>query len=122
MRLEQIKTNEAAKIKKLMKRVKNLKGKNKKRTHRLNRLYKGRLNDEDLFGVNDIDGDEVIVDVTPGENVEQDATVAEKEAKDKRKGIMVEPAKPLKRKDQIAFDEEVARKLDAQMKAKMEDD
>nr|GEZ36929.1 xylulose kinase-1 [Tanacetum cinerariifolium] len=144
----------------------------------------GRMNDEDLFGVNDLDGDEVIVDIIAGENVEQDATVAEKEvsvaadevvttaesvegitvattlqiskddvtlaqtlieikaakprsrgvivqepcevrttlslqpsqplqAKDKDKGIMVEPKKPLKKKNQIAFDEEVARKLEA---------
>nr|GEV71809.1 hypothetical protein [Tanacetum cinerariifolium] len=35
---------------------------------------------------------------------------------------MVEPEKPLKKKDQIAFDEEVARNLDAQMKAKMEEE
>nr|GFB62252.1 hypothetical protein [Tanacetum cinerariifolium] len=40
-------------------------------------------------------------------------------AKDKCKGIMVEPKKPLKKKNQIAFDEEVARKLKAQMKAKI---
>nr|GEZ96302.1 hypothetical protein [Tanacetum cinerariifolium] len=136
----------------------------------------GMINDEDLFGVNDLDGDEVIMNVTAGENVEHDATVAEKEvsvaesvkgitaattlqiskddvtlaqnlieikaakpmargvivhepsefkitsssqpsqlpqAKDKGKGIMVEPKKPLKKKDQIAFDEEVVRKLDA---------
>nr|GFB08243.1 hypothetical protein [Tanacetum cinerariifolium] len=39
----------------------------------------GRMNDEDLFRVNDLDGDEVIVDVIAGENVEQDAIVAEKE-------------------------------------------
>nr|GEY33342.1 hypothetical protein [Tanacetum cinerariifolium] len=125
----------------------------------------GRMNDEDFFRVNDLDGDEVIMDVTVGENVEQDATVAQKEvsaaadevvttaksvegittattlqvskddvtlaqtlieikaakpkarAKDKGKGIMVEPKKPLKKKDQNAFDEEVTRKLDAQMKA-----
>nr|GFB84035.1 hypothetical protein [Tanacetum cinerariifolium] len=112
----------------------------------------GRMNDEDLFGVNDHDGDEVIVDVTAGENVERDATVTEKEvnavvdkvvttaesvegittattpqiskddAKDKGKGMMVEPEKPLKKKDQIAFDEEVARKLDAQMKAEIEEE
>nr|GFC45463.1 hypothetical protein [Tanacetum cinerariifolium] len=37
-----------------------------------------RMNDKDLFRVNNLDGDEVIVDVTAGENVEQDATVAEK--------------------------------------------
>nr|GEW46206.1 putative ribonuclease H-like domain-containing protein [Tanacetum cinerariifolium] len=179
--LDQIKTNQVAKIEKLKKRVKKLEGKKKKRTHGLNKLYKvglaarvesskeeeglgdqedaskqgriaeidanedlplinesaqdqGRMNDEDLFGVNDLDGDEVIVDVTAGENVEQDATVAEKRttsssqpsqlphAKDKGKGIIVEPKKPLKKKDQIVFDEEVARKLDAQMKAKMEEE
>nr|GEW47498.1 hypothetical protein [Tanacetum cinerariifolium] len=39
----------------------------------------GRMNEEDLFRVNDLDGDEVIVDVTAGKNVEQDATVVEKE-------------------------------------------
>nr|GEW40096.1 hypothetical protein [Tanacetum cinerariifolium] len=38
-----------------------------------------RMNNQDLFGVHDLDGDEVIVDITVGENVEQDATVAEKE-------------------------------------------
>nr|GEV11291.1 putative ribonuclease H-like domain-containing protein [Tanacetum cinerariifolium] len=151
----------------------------------------GRMDEEDLFGVHDLDGDEVFVDVTTGENVEQDTKFAKKEvstvadevvttvesvegitaattpqiskddvtlaqtlieikaakprargvivkepsefrttsslqssqlsqAKDKDKGIMIEPEKPLKKKDQIAFDEEVARKLDAQMKAKME--
>nr|GEU53717.1 hypothetical protein [Tanacetum cinerariifolium] len=137
-------------------------------------------------------GDEVIVDVTTGENVEQDATVAKKEVstagevvttaedvevttaattpqiskddvtlaqtlieikatkprarrvivqepsefrtksssqtsqlphgKDKGKEIMVEPKKPLKKKDQIALDEEVARKLEAQIKVEMEEE
>nr|GEX10633.1 hypothetical protein [Tanacetum cinerariifolium] len=185
--LEQIKTNQAAEIEKLKQRVKKLKGKKKKRTHGLKRLYKGRIpdidvdedlslinetvqyqgmmNDKDLFGVNDLDGDEVIVDVTAGENLEQGAIVAKKEvsatvdevvttaesveakpkakevtikdpsefrttspsqqsqppqAKDKGKGIMVEHEKPLKKKDQIALDEEVARKLEAEMKAEME--
>nr|GEU78950.1 hypothetical protein [Tanacetum cinerariifolium] len=77
--LKKIKTNQATKIEKLKKRVKKLEGKRKKRTHRLKSLYKGRMNDEDLFKVNDLDGDEVIVDVTSGENVKQHATVAEKE-------------------------------------------
>nr|GEW19891.1 hypothetical protein [Tanacetum cinerariifolium] len=92
--LEQIKTNQAAEIEKLKKRVKKLEGK-KKRTHRLKRLYKvgltvrvesseeeedpRKMNDEDLFGVNNLDGDEVIMDVTAGENVKQDATVVEKD-------------------------------------------
>nr|GEZ86544.1 ribonuclease H-like domain-containing protein [Tanacetum cinerariifolium] len=167
--LEQTKINQAAKIEKLKKRVKKLKGK-KKRPHGLKRLYKvrlsarvesskdeedqGRIKDQDLFGVHDLDGDKVFVDVTIGENVEQDATVAKSveeikaakpkakgvtieepsesittsppepsqplQAKDKDKGIMLEPEKPLKKKDQIALDEEVARKLKAEMKAKMD--
>nr|GFB58227.1 hypothetical protein [Tanacetum cinerariifolium] len=50
--LEQIKTNQAAKIEKLKKRVKKIKGKKKKRTHGLKRMYKERIAeidaDEDL--------------------------------------------------------------------------
>nr|GEV35188.1 ribonuclease H-like domain-containing protein [Tanacetum cinerariifolium] len=141
-----------------------------------------RMNEEEMFGVNDLDGDEVIVDATTGEEVEHSIKVAEKEvstadtvttagevvttaedvevttaattpqiskdeltlaqtlieikaakpkargvivqepsefrttsssqpsqlpqAKDKGKAIMVELEKPLKKKDQIAFDEE----------------
>nr|GEV59340.1 hypothetical protein [Tanacetum cinerariifolium] len=37
----------------------------------------GRIKDQDLFGVHDLDGDEVFLNVTTGENVEQDATAAE---------------------------------------------
>nr|GFD33977.1 hypothetical protein [Tanacetum cinerariifolium] len=37
-------------------------------------------------------------------------------SKDKGKAKMVEPKKPLKKKDQITLDEEVARKLEAEMK------
>nr|GEW81833.1 hypothetical protein [Tanacetum cinerariifolium] len=141
--LEQTKTNQAAKIKKLKKKVKKLEGKKKKSTHGLivssDEKDQGRMNDQDLFRVHDLDGDEVFVDVTTAKNVEQDAMVAEKEtlmeikatkpmekgviiqepsefrttslsqpsqAKEKGKGIMVEPEKPLKKKDQIALDEE----------------
>nr|GEU60853.1 putative ribonuclease H-like domain-containing protein [Tanacetum cinerariifolium] len=158
----------------------------------------GRMNEEEMFGVNNLDGDEVIVDITAGENVEQSTKDAKKEvstvdpvttagevvtttegikvtaaattpqiskdeltlaqtlikikaakpnegglivqeptkfkitsssqpsqlpqAKDKGKRIMVEPEKPLKKKDQIAFDEEVTGKLEARMKAKMEEE
>nr|GEV04755.1 ribonuclease H-like domain-containing protein [Tanacetum cinerariifolium] len=42
--------------------------------------------------------------------------------KDKCKAKMIEPEKPLKKKDQIALDEEVERKLKAKMKAKMEEE
>nr|GEX07370.1 hypothetical protein [Tanacetum cinerariifolium] len=168
----------------------------------------GRMNEEDMFGVNDLDGDEVVVDVSASKNVEQSVKVVEKEvsnvdpvttagevvttadievttvattpqvskdeltlaqtlieikaakpkaittaattvtatgirpkakgivmqepserstpkpidssqkplqAKDKGKGIMVNPERPLKRKDQIMMDEEVAKNLEAQI-------
>ncbi|GJV93555.1 hypothetical protein Tco_1541368 [Tanacetum coccineum] len=44
--------------------------------------------------------------------------------KDKGKGIMQEPEKPVKvkGKDQIAFDEEVAQRLDAQMQAEYKEE
>nr|GEV58009.1 retrovirus-related Pol polyprotein from transposon TNT 1-94 [Tanacetum cinerariifolium] len=44
------------------------------------------------------------------------------QSKDKGKVIMVEPEKPLKKKDQIALDEEVARNLEAKMKAKIKEE
>ncbi|GKB23694.1 hypothetical protein Tco_0863095, partial [Tanacetum coccineum] len=43
-------------------------------------------------------------------------------AKDKGKAKMVEPEKPLKKKDQIAFDEEVARNLAAQLQVELEEE
>ncbi|GKF96699.1 hypothetical protein Tco_0292520, partial [Tanacetum coccineum] len=42
--------------------------------------------------------------------------------KDKCKAKMVEPEKPLKKKDQIAFDEELAKRLEAQMQAELENE
>nr|GEW16432.1 ribonuclease H-like domain, reverse transcriptase, RNA-dependent DNA polymerase [Tanacetum cinerariifolium] len=128
-----------------------------------------RMNEEEMFRVDDLDGGEVIMDATASEEVEQSTKIAEKEvsianpvttvgevvttakakpkargvivqepsefkttsssqpsqvphAKAKDKGIMVESKKPLKNKNQIPFDEEVARKLKAQIKAKMEEE
>nr|GEV37534.1 hypothetical protein [Tanacetum cinerariifolium] len=43
-------------------------------------------------------------------------------SKDKGKAKMIEPEKPLKKKDQIALDEEVARKLEAKMRAEIEEE
>ncbi|GKE32126.1 hypothetical protein Tco_1451448 [Tanacetum coccineum] len=40
-------------------------------------------------------------------------------AKDKGKAIMVEPKRPLKKKDQVALDEEMPRNLEAQMQAEL---
>ncbi|GJZ92625.1 hypothetical protein Tco_0664690 [Tanacetum coccineum] len=42
--------------------------------------------------------------------------------KDKGKGKMVEQEKPLKKKDQIKFDEEIAQRLQAQMLAELEEE
>ncbi|GJX73064.1 hypothetical protein Tco_0311659 [Tanacetum coccineum] len=39
--------------------------------------------------------------------------------KDKAKAIMIEPEVPLKRKDQVALDEEMARNLEAQLQAEL---
>ncbi|GJU58770.1 hypothetical protein Tco_1236536 [Tanacetum coccineum] len=44
------------------------------------------------------------------------------QVKDKGKGIMVDPEVPLKKKDQIAIDEEVARNLEAQLQAELEEE
>ncbi|GJT64786.1 putative ribonuclease H-like domain-containing protein [Tanacetum coccineum] len=41
------------------------------------------------------------------------------QVKDKGKGKMVEPERPLKKKDQVALDEEMARNLEAQMQAEL---
>nr|GEW57254.1 hypothetical protein [Tanacetum cinerariifolium] len=43
-------------------------------------------------------------------------------SKDKGKEKMIEPVKPLKKKDQIALDEEVAKRLEAEMKAEIEEE
>nr|GEU65993.1 hypothetical protein [Tanacetum cinerariifolium] len=43
-------------------------------------------------------------------------------SKDKGKAKMIEPEKPLKKKDQITLDEEVARKLEAGMRVKMKEE
>nr|GEW30313.1 hypothetical protein [Tanacetum cinerariifolium] len=153
--LEKAKISQAKEIFELKNIVKKLERKKNSRTSGLKRLWKLGLTTrvesyEDKESLdNDLDGDEVIVDVTAGENVEQSTKVAKNEistadlvttakdvevtsatttlqiykdytAKDKGKGILVEPEKPLKKKDQIAIDEEVARKLEVQLKAEIE--
>ncbi|GJY34556.1 hypothetical protein Tco_0419025, partial [Tanacetum coccineum] len=43
-------------------------------------------------------------------------------SKDKGKAIMIEPEKPLKKKDQIAADEELAKKVNDEMQAELEEE
>ncbi|GJT50918.1 putative ribonuclease H-like domain-containing protein [Tanacetum coccineum] len=102
----------------------------------------GRYGDEDMFGVHDLDGDEVVIgsEVTnkasEKRNIVEEAvavtipvsaatitnvelTLAQTLAKvqgskDKGKANMIEPEKPLKKKDQIKFDEEEALMLQAE--------
>nr|GEW43387.1 ribonuclease H-like domain-containing protein [Tanacetum cinerariifolium] len=93
--LEKAKTAQAKEIPNLKKRVKKRERKIKSRTLGLKILWKvgsttrvessedkeslGRMNKEEMFGVNDLDGDEVIVDATAGEEVEQHTKIAKKE-------------------------------------------
>nr|GEU89204.1 hypothetical protein [Tanacetum cinerariifolium] len=120
--LEQIKTNQAAEIEKLKKRVKQLKGKKKKRTHGIKRLYKVGLtarveSSKEEEGLGDQDASK---HVTTVENVKVAATATNH--KSLRMMNHDGPKKPLKKKDQIALDEEVARKLEAEMKAEIEEE
>nr|GEV74272.1 ribonuclease H-like domain-containing protein [Tanacetum cinerariifolium] len=77
--LEKAKTAQAKKIDDLKKRVMKLERKKKTTTLSLKRLWKGRMNEEEMFRVNDLDGDEVILDATASEEVEQSTKVAENE-------------------------------------------
>ncbi|GKC97441.1 putative ribonuclease H-like domain-containing protein [Tanacetum coccineum] len=176
--LENTKTTQAQEITSLKKRVKKLEKKGGSRTHKLKRLYRvgrsarvvsfkeakitlvdetqGRYTDEDMFGVNDLDGDEVVVDSevtnkasekrniveeavdvaddvtilsarpktkgvvmkepsesTPTISLQLPSQVKGQGLKDKGKIKMIEPDKPLKKNDQIKFDEEEALRIQA---------
>nr|GEZ27923.1 hypothetical protein [Tanacetum cinerariifolium] len=179
---KEAKTAQAKEIASLKKRVKKLEQKRKSRTLGLRILRNGRMNEEDMFRVNDIDGDEVVVDVsaitTVGIKVTTAATTLQiskdeltlaqtlieiKEAKPKAitttattlqiskdeltlaqtlieikaakpkaitttvttittVGTRPKPERPLKRKDQIMMDKEVAKNPEAQMQAKLEEE
>nr|GEU53689.1 hypothetical protein [Tanacetum cinerariifolium] len=213
--LEEAKIAQAKEIDKLKKRVKKLEKRRKSRPIGLRRLTKGRniedtdqyaeialvdeaqgrMHDAKMFGVDDLEGNEVFVDVrektikkevstvdpvtTAGEvvtvdsvedsaapttattaNVDGELTLANtliaikaakpkfistaittprakgiifheqvqahkptvSSSKDKGKVEIIEPEKPLKNKNQIAFDKEVERKLEAEMRAEMEEE
>nr|GFC15476.1 hypothetical protein [Tanacetum cinerariifolium] len=192
--LKEAKIAQAKEIAKLKKRVKKLEKRRKSRPARLRRLKKGMMHDADMFGVDDLEGNEVIVDVrekiiekevntadpitTAGEvvtaasaedsaapttttiaDVDDELTLEKtlitikaakpkvlltaittpragivfhkqvqahiptvSSSKDKGKAKMIEPEKPLKKKDQISLDEEVARKLEAKMRAKIKEE
>ncbi|GJX36823.1 hypothetical protein Tco_0248380 [Tanacetum coccineum] len=131
--LEKAKSDQAIEIANLKKRVDKL----EKRSTRLKRLKK----DEDLmFDTGVLDGDEMFVDATTGEKDEHSTKIDDSTAgeavttagvddsvskptvfvtqpsiKDKGKGIMQEPERPLTKKDQVALDEDLARNIQAQL-------
>nr|GEU42349.1 putative ribonuclease H-like domain-containing protein [Tanacetum cinerariifolium] len=172
--LQEEKAAQAKEIATLKKRVKKLENRKTSRPTGLRRLKKvgssrrvksseekdeialddeaqGRTNDDDMFGIDDLAGKEVVMDTTTSEHVEHvikgievrsaepvttagevvttvsvkvsvapttdvtedEITMAQVLAGLKSKAIMVEPEKPLKKKDKIEFDEEYARKLEA---------
>nr|GEY90678.1 ribonuclease H-like domain-containing protein [Tanacetum cinerariifolium] len=109
LNLETIKTTQALEIESLKRRVKKLEMRKWPRTHGLKRLYKVGLSarvesskDEDMFGVNDVDGDEVIVEsVDVAEQVKEvvdDITLAKalmeiKSAKTKADKVVIQEQK-----------------------------
>ncbi|GJR65961.1 hypothetical protein Tco_0012026 [Tanacetum coccineum] len=133
--LEKTKISQAAEITELKKRVKKLEKKGGSRTHRLRRLYKGgryarvvSSEDEGLGDQEDASKQERKIDeidqdaerkrpkargVVVQEPSEFTTTTSPSQpsqlpqAKDKGKAKIVEPEKPLKKKDQIMFDKEV---------------
>nr|GEV13390.1 hypothetical protein [Tanacetum cinerariifolium] len=100
----------------------------------------GRMHDADMFGFDDLEGDETLIAIkaakpkvistadttTPRAKgiVFHEQVQAHKpnvsSSKDKGKAKMIEYEKPLKKKDQIALNEEVERKLEAEIRAEME--
>ncbi|GJY43193.1 putative ribonuclease H-like domain-containing protein [Tanacetum coccineum] len=94
-----------------------------------------RRNDENddnlMFDIGVFDGDEIVVETeepvinaatTTKEHVESTitTTVPSQKSKDKGKAIMIEPEKPLKKKDQIKLDEELAREIKDEEQAESE--
>ncbi|GJW62077.1 uncharacterized mitochondrial protein-like protein [Tanacetum coccineum] len=97
----------------------------------------GRFSDEVMFDVSDLADEEVFVaekrvpdvattvSTTATTVTHEEITLAQalQELKiDKGKGIMEEPEKPTKRKDQIRHDEEVAQRLQAQLQAEFKEE
>ncbi|GJT62364.1 putative ribonuclease H-like domain-containing protein [Tanacetum coccineum] len=82
--------------------------------------------DPDMFEVHDLHGDEVFVETEkPVVNVATTTStipVSTATTTDKGKAKMTEPKKPLKKKDQIMYDQEVALNLQAQLQAKLEEE
>nr|GEU94618.1 hypothetical protein [Tanacetum cinerariifolium] len=131
--LENTKTTQALEIDSLKRRVKKLEKKQRSRTHKLKRLYKVGLSarvdssevkqslgeDASKQGrkIDDIDADEgiTLVDETAKNQERTTTTISSKKSHDKGKAKMIEELVQLKKKNQILLDEEVAKKLQAEI-------
>ncbi|GKC42916.1 hypothetical protein Tco_1060638 [Tanacetum coccineum] len=92
----------------------------------------GRNDDNLMFDTKVLDEQEVEVEkvVSTAEVTTASATTTTtvvtrpkaREAKDKGKAKMVEPEKPLKKKDQILIDEEIAQRLQEELQVKLEEE
>ncbi|GJS70270.1 hypothetical protein Tco_0703111 [Tanacetum coccineum] len=150
--LENTKTSQAAEIAKLKERVKKLERRNKSRTPGLKRLRKvGRTariefsKDEDeqevevekvvstaevttvnatTTTVDELTLAQTLIEIKAAKPkaVTTAATTTTTAAKDKGKAKMVEPEKPLKKKDQILIDEEIAQRLQEELQAELEEE
>ncbi|GJU95360.1 hypothetical protein Tco_1320116 [Tanacetum coccineum] len=105
-----------------------------------------RSDDAEIFDINELHGDEIVVDIPVAKpkvvtNAATTTTTTRPKArgvivqepsefrtpqesqpsmiKDKGKAIMIEPEVPLKRKDQVALDEDLTRNLQAQLEAEL---
>ncbi|GJX79634.1 hypothetical protein Tco_0327783, partial [Tanacetum coccineum] len=127
LNLVKAKTAQAKKITSLKKRVKQLEKRRKSRPLGLRRLRKGRkikdLNaDAKVNLVNEteeMNDENLMFDtcVLEEQEIEFEKMVESQYKRDKGKGKIVEPEVPLKKKDQVALDEEMARNLKAQLQA-----
>nr|GEV13924.1 hypothetical protein [Tanacetum cinerariifolium] len=128
--LETIKTTQAQQIDSLKRRVKKLEKKQRLRAHKLKRLYKvgwsARVESSNDKGEEVVVEQEVVIDKEPINDAAQrncykgheeasesrtTTTISSKKSQDKGKAKIIEEPMKLKKKDQIWFDEEVARKL-----------
>nr|GEY60561.1 putative ribonuclease H-like domain-containing protein [Tanacetum cinerariifolium] len=81
----------------------------------INLQQQGRMHDVDMFKVDDLE-------VTAASVEDSAAPTTATTVDDKGKPKMIKPKKPLKKKDQITLDEEMARTIEVKMKAKIEEE
>ncbi|GKD85137.1 hypothetical protein Tco_1356291 [Tanacetum coccineum] len=128
--LEKAKTSQDSEIASLKKNVKKLEKRNKSRTPGLKRLRKVGVLDEQEVEVEKrsklqkpkVGG--VMIQEPSKFTITTTTTTpaASKPLQDKGKAKMIESEKPLKKKDQIMYDQEVALNLQAQLQAELEEE